>query len=93
VPLFEIAFVSYLRFRRGASILTGSRDHFSLRLRRWRLSRGQTVVASCAAAAAAAMLGLVGMTVAPFPSLFAYGSIAFFFLLVAAWLKTIDMGL
>jgi len=28
-----------------------------------------------------------------FPSLFAYGSIGLLFLLVAVWLKTIDMGL
>jgi UDP-GlcNAc:undecaprenyl-phosphate GlcNAc-1-phosphate transferase len=93
VPLFEIAFVSWLRFRRGASILSGSRDHFSLRLRRWKLTRGQTVFASCGTAAVVAAVGLLGMALAPFPSLFAYGSIVLLFLLVAVWLKTIDMGL
>jgi UDP-GlcNAc:undecaprenyl-phosphate/decaprenyl-phosphate GlcNAc-1-phosphate transferase len=93
VPLFEIAFVSYLRFRRGASIFAGSRDHFSLRLRRWRLSRGQTVAASCAAAAVAGAAGFVGMNVSPVPSLIAYGSIVVLFLLIAGWLKTIDMGM
>jgi UDP-GlcNAc:undecaprenyl-phosphate GlcNAc-1-phosphate transferase len=93
VPLFEIAFVSWLRYRRGASILAGSRDHFSLRLRRWRLSRAQTVAASCAAAAAAAAVGLLGMALPPAQSLFAYASIALLFLLVAAWLRKIDMGL
>lgn len=93
VPLFEIAFVSWLRYRRGASILAGSRDHFSLRLRRWRLTRGQTVAASCAAASVAAGVGLLGMSLPPVPSLLAYASIAFLFLLVAAWLRKIDMGL
>jgi len=93
VPLFEIAFVSWLRARRGASILVGSRDHFSLRLRRWRLSRAQTVAWSCAAAALAAALGIVGMRLPPVPSLYAYGSIVLLFLAVAGWLKTIDMGL
>ncbi len=93
VPLFEIAFVSYLRFRRGASIFAGSRDHFSLRLRRWKLSRGQTVIASCVAAILAALLGLAGMDLAPIPSFFAYGSIVFLFLMIGAWLKKIDMGL
>jgi UDP-GlcNAc:undecaprenyl-phosphate GlcNAc-1-phosphate transferase len=93
VPLFEIAFVSWLRYRRGVSILAGSRDHFSLRLRRWKLTRAQTVAASCAAAAVVAAVGLLGMALPPVPSLFAYASIAFLFLLVAAWLRKIDMGL
>jgi len=33
------------------------------------------------------------MGLAPLPSLFAYGSIGLLFLVVAMWLKTIDMGL
>ena len=93
VPLFEIAFVSYLRIRRGASIFRGSRDHFSLRLRRWKLSAGQTVAASCGAAGVSASAGLAGMFLAPVPSLVAYGAIFLLFLLAAAWLKRIDMGL
>ena len=92
VPLFEILFVSFLRFRRGVSIFKGSRDHFSLRLRSWRLSRGQTVLASCLVAALSAGVGLVGMNMAPVPSLFAYGSILLMFLGIALWLKKIDMG-
>ncbi|HEX9191682.1 MAG TPA: MraY family glycosyltransferase [Candidatus Deferrimicrobiaceae bacterium] len=93
VPLFEIAFVSWLRHRRGASILAGSRDHFSLRLRRWRLSRAQTVAASCAGATVAAAVGLLGMSLPPVHSLFAYASIGLMFILVAAWLRKIDRGL
>jgi UDP-GlcNAc:undecaprenyl-phosphate GlcNAc-1-phosphate transferase len=93
VPLFEIALVSYLRFRRGASIFMGSRDHFSLRLRRWKLSDGQTVAASCAGAAVSASVGIAAMYLPPVTSLIAYGSIGLLFLLIAVWLGTIDMGL
>ena len=93
VPLFEILFLSYLRFLRGAPIMAGSRDHFSLRLRKWRLSTGQTVLASCAAAAVSAAAGLVAMRVPAEPSLYWYGSVLALFLIVAAWLKAIDMSL
>ncbi len=93
VPLFEILFLSYLRFLRGAPIMAGSRDHFSLRLRKWRLSTGQTVLASCAAAAVSAAAGLVAMRVSAESSLYWYGSVLALFLIVAAWLKAIDMSL
>lgn len=93
VPLFEILFVSSLRLRRGASIFIGSRDHFSLRMRKWRLSTGQTVFWSCAGAAVSAFIGIVAMHVRPAPSLAWYGSIVVLFLVVAVWLKAVDMGL
>jgi len=93
VPLFEIMFLSYLRFLRGMSILAGSRDHFSLRLRKWRLTTGQTVAASCAAAAVSAVVGIVAMFLAPAESLVGYGAVLAAFLGVAAWLKAIDMSL
>lgn len=93
VPLFEIVFISYLRMRRGASIFVGSRDHFSLRLRKWRLSTSQTVLSSCAAAAASAFVGLLAMSLQPHASLYWYGAIAVVFLAVAVWLKAIDMSL
>jgi UDP-GlcNAc:undecaprenyl-phosphate GlcNAc-1-phosphate transferase len=93
VPLFEIVFVSWLRLRRGAPIMVGSRDHFSLRLRRWRLSTGQTVVASTLAAFACSAIGLAAMRMPPSASLFAYGLIALSLLGVALWLKAIDMGM
>jgi UDP-GlcNAc:undecaprenyl-phosphate GlcNAc-1-phosphate transferase len=93
VPLFEIAFVSYLRLRRGASIFIGSRDHFSLRLRKWRLSTDQTVLYSCAAAALSSGIGLAAMFSAPGASLAGYGLIAVLLLAAALWLKAIDMSL
>ncbi len=93
VPLFEIVFISYLRLRRGASIFVGSRDHFSLRLRKWRLSTVQTVAWSCAASAASAVVGLLAMSLQPHSSLYWYGAIGATFLAVAIWLKAIDMTL
>lgn len=93
VPLFEIFFLSYLRLRRGISILSGSRDHFSLRLRKWRLTTGQTVAASCAAGAASAVVGILAMFLNPSESLYGYGAVLAAFLAVAVWLKAIDMSL
>lgn len=93
VPLFEIFFLSYLRARRGAPLMAGSRDHFSLRLRKWRLTTGQTVAASCIAASASAVVGIVAMHLPPSASLYAYGCVVAMFFAVAIWLKAIDMGL
>ncbi len=93
VPLFEIIFISYLRIRRGASIFAGSRDHFSLRLRKWRLSTAQTVASSCVAAALSACVGLLAMSLQPRASLYWYGAVGAAFFAVAFWLKAIDMKL
>jgi UDP-GlcNAc:undecaprenyl-phosphate GlcNAc-1-phosphate transferase len=46
VPLFDMLFVMYVRWRRGLPIMLGSPDHVALRLRKWRLSTRQTVMAS-----------------------------------------------
>ena len=64
VPIFDTLFVMLLRFRRGVSIFRGSKDHFPLRLRKWRLSIVQTVSFSYLATF---ILGLVslGMMVSP----------------------------
>ena len=51
MPLLDMLFVVYVRWRRGEPILNGSPDHLPLRLRRWRLSVRQTVWASYLAAA------------------------------------------
>ena len=93
VPVFEILFLSYLRMRRGAPIMAGSRDHFSLRLRKWRLTTGQTVVYSCAAASGSAAAGLVAMLIPDCTSLYWYGAVLAMFLVAAAWLKAVDMSL
>jgi UDP-GlcNAc:undecaprenyl-phosphate GlcNAc-1-phosphate transferase len=58
VPLFEMAFISYARQRRGMSILRGSHDHFALRLRRWRLTARQAARAGSGAGALCAVAGI-----------------------------------
>lgn len=93
VPLFEILFLSYLRICRGAPIMAGSRDHFSLRLRKWRLTTGQTVFSSSVAAAVSATAGLVAMYGTADSSLYWYGSILVGFLVVGILLKAVDMNL
>lgn len=93
VPIFEIVFLSYIRYRRGVPIMTGSRDHFSLRLRKWRFTTGQTVLASSAVAAVSSAVGLVAMNVPAGTSLYWYGFILAVFFAVAVWLKAVDMGL
>ncbi len=93
VPLFEILFLSYLRIRRGMSVLAGSRDHFSLRLRKWRFSVGQTVLLSSGAAAVSAAAGIVAMRLSPEASLYLYGGIVLLFLAAGLVLKAVDMSL
>ena len=73
--------------------MSGSRDHFSLRLRKWRCTTGQTVLYSCAAASVSAAVGIVAMLVPSSTSLYWYGSILGMFLVVAILLKAIDMSL
>lgn len=91
VPLFETFFVSYIRFRRGKPIMKGSRDHFALRLRKWRLNTRQTVAVSymvsiiCGFFGISIMMGRTGVALA---------SLVIFFLmliLTGIWLKKIDM--
>src|SRR5207245_2540270 len=59
VPVFDMLFVMYVRYRRGIPVMLGSPDHFALRLRRWRLSTRQTVLASYAATV---LLGLLAIS-------------------------------
>jgi UDP-GlcNAc:undecaprenyl-phosphate GlcNAc-1-phosphate transferase len=58
VPLFDMLFVMYIRWRRGLPVMRGSPDHFALRLRKWRLTTRQTVLASYAATALLGALAL-----------------------------------
>ena len=44
IPLFDLAFVMYIRWRKGIPLMKGSPDHFALRLRRCRLSVRETAV-------------------------------------------------
>jgi UDP-GlcNAc:undecaprenyl-phosphate GlcNAc-1-phosphate transferase len=60
VPLFDMLFVMYIRWRRGLPVMLGSPDHVALRLRKWRLTTRQTVLTSYAATA---LLGVAAIGV------------------------------
>lgn len=68
VPLFDMLFVMYVRWRRGMPVMLGSPDHVALRLRKWRLTTRQTVVVSYAVTAllgaAAVAMSLVPLAAA-----------------------------
>ncbi len=94
VPLFDMLFVMHIRQLRGLPIMMGSPDHVALRLRRWRLTTRQTVLANYGAAT---FLGGSGLLLTRLPS----DQAALWFLLalmlaacgLALWLKRIDMAL
>ncbi|MEW5806013.1 MAG: MraY family glycosyltransferase [Acidobacteriota bacterium] len=93
VPIFDMLFVMYVRWRRGLPIMTGSPDHFALRLRKWRLSTRGTVVLSYLIAA---FFGLMGILIVLSGYFWAYvflGIILLSALVSAIWLKKIDMSL
>jgi UDP-GlcNAc:undecaprenyl-phosphate GlcNAc-1-phosphate transferase len=93
VPLFDMLFVMYVRWRRGLPLMLGSPDHVALRLRSWRLTTGQTVLVSYAATA---ILGgaAVAMSVVSLRAASAIlGTVVLAALASAALLKRIDMRL
>lgn len=61
VPVFDTLFVMWVRYRRRLPVFLGSPDHFALRLRKWRLSTRQTVLASWTATAVFGALGVAMM--------------------------------
>src|SRR5262245_36140219 len=66
VPLFDMLFVMYIRRRRGLPVMLGSPDHVALRLRKWKLTTRQTVLASYAATA---LLGSAAFAMTAMPLL------------------------
>ena len=93
VPLFDMLFVMYVRYRRGMPVMLGSPDHVALRLRKWRLTTRQTVLASYGATA---VLGSAAFAMTAVPLLGAewiLGSLATVALICGAWLRRIDMSL
>lgn len=93
VPLFDMLFVMYIRWRRGMPVMLGSPDHVALRLRRWKLSTRSTVRASLGASG---VIGGSGIAVMLLPLPWAAGLLAFMVVMLLAlglWLKTIDVGL
>lgn len=93
VPLFDMLFVMYVRWRRGLPVMLGSPDHVALRLRKWRLSTRATVRLNIAVSI---LFGLAGLAVMLAPLPWAIGVLATLAAAgvgAAAWLRTIDMGL
>lgn len=93
VPLFDMLFVMWVRWRRGLPVMLGSPDHVALRLRKWRLSTRQTVLTSYAVTA---VLGVAAVAISASPATVALviltglGAAA---LACAAMLRRIDMSL
>jgi UDP-GlcNAc:undecaprenyl-phosphate GlcNAc-1-phosphate transferase len=93
VPLFDMLFVMYVRYRRGLPVMLGSPDHVALRLRKWRLTTKQTVLASYAATGVLGGAALAMTEVTLEAAGWILGSLATVALLGGAWLRRIDMGL
>ncbi len=93
VPLFDMLFVMYIRRRRGLPVMLGSPDHVALRLRKWRLTTRQTVLASYAATAVLGVAALAMSSASLVGAAWILGGVVLVGLGTAAWLKTIDMSL
>ena len=93
VPIFDMLFVMYVRYRRGLPVFLGSPDHFALRLRKWRLSTAQTVRASWAAAVALGGLAIAMMLAETPVALGILAGIALASIALALFLRRIDMTL
>lgn len=91
VPLFDMLFVSYIRWRRGMSILLGSPDHFALRLRKWRLTTRQTVLCSYGLSALLGVAGILMLYASDLQALMILAGITLFGLGLGYFLKKIDM--
>jgi len=93
VPLFDMLFVMFIRWRRGIPVMRGSPDHFPLRLRKWRLTTRQTVMASYAASAGLGCVAIAMMLVDATAALWLLGGTATAALALGFYLKKIDMTL
>lgn len=93
VPLFDMLFVMYVRWRRGLPVMLGSPDHVALRLRKWRFSTRVTVRLNLEISVLFGLAG-VGVMLAPLPwAIGVLAALAAAAVVAAAWLRTIDMGL
>ena len=93
VPVFDMLFVMYIRYRRGLPIMRGSPDHFALRLRRWRLTTRQTVLWSWAATLLLGCVGIGMMAGTAAVATALLGGLVVLALGTGLFLKRIDMGL
>ncbi|NIL99638.1 MAG: undecaprenyl/decaprenyl-phosphate alpha-N-acetylglucosaminyl 1-phosphate transferase [Acidobacteria bacterium] len=93
VPIFDMLFVMVIRRLRGLPIMLGSPDHVALRLRKWRWSTRQTVVASYVATAALGGAAITMTLVSLRGALIVLGAVSAAALVVGILLKRIDMSL
>ena len=93
VPIFDTFFVMYIRYLRGMSVISGSPDHFALRLRKWRLSTRQTVVGSYLISILLGSAALFMMQLSPLQALILISVLIVAALLIGYFLKKIDMTL
>jgi UDP-GlcNAc:undecaprenyl-phosphate GlcNAc-1-phosphate transferase len=93
VPIFDMLLVIHIRYRRGVSIMQGSPDHFALRLRKWRLSVEQTVLASYFVTLVLGLIALVLIRVETIAALSIVLLVSAACLSTGYYLKKIDMTL
>jgi UDP-GlcNAc:undecaprenyl-phosphate GlcNAc-1-phosphate transferase len=93
VPLFDMLFVMYVRRRRGLPVMLGSPDHVALRLRKWRLSTRQTVLASYGATAALGGAAIFMSLAGPAGAASILGAILAAALVLGYLLRRVDMSL
>lgn len=93
VPVFDMLFVMYVRWRRGLPVMLGSPDHFALRLRKWRLSTRQTAITSWCATLVLGLLAIGMMLWSATIALSILAVIVLSSLGVGVFLKRIDMRL
>jgi UDP-GlcNAc:undecaprenyl-phosphate/decaprenyl-phosphate GlcNAc-1-phosphate transferase len=91
VPIFDMLFVMFIRWRRGIPVMRGSPDHFALRLRKWRLTTRQTVGTSCLATAVLGGVGIAMMLVQTREALLLLGLTVLLALALGFYLKKIEM--
>jgi UDP-GlcNAc:undecaprenyl-phosphate GlcNAc-1-phosphate transferase len=93
VPLFDMLFVMYIRWRRGLPVMLGSPDHIALRLRKWRLTTRSTVRVNVLASVLVGVVGVAVMVSSLTIALWILGGLVAVVLAIAVWLRTIDMSL
>lgn len=92
VPLFDTAYVMFLRWRKGIPVIQGSPDHFALRLRRAGCSVRTTVLLSCGTGCVLGLLGLACMLVrSPGAAIAIFGSAVSALVVFGICLSRIDM--
>ena len=93
VPIFDMLFVMYVRYRRGLPVMRGSPDHFALRLRKWRLSTRHTVLLSWATTLGLGVMAIAMMLSTTRVALGILVGIGLTSLALGVFLKRIDMTL